>query len=189
MLYWSSKKSLRTVWLKMETRTEITHLPMELVTHISRFFSPQSRNKLKEVSKLWHAHSSLVYHFYVLGSPIPVQRFDDTNQITLKKQVTQEEIDQSIENIPENGFMVFPTYRDAYLYAHNRFTSWIRNPNFHNGIMGTGIDKKISFTSERPYYDHILHHPVIFEVSFDNGFPLSLIKHPLMLRVIPPKNN
>ncbi|KTD20938.1 Uncharacterised protein [Legionella lansingensis] len=158
-------------------------LANELIAHISTFFHPPwQRNKAKAVCRQWDEAIVPCYHFFILGGPISVQTAEAGagQERQWKQQFSEEDIKQSLAAVPNDGFMIFSKYRDAYLYAHNSFTRTMDNPNFNNGIHGTGCLKEVFFVKRTS--DKLLYHPVIFEVIFDNHKTLDLTWHDFTFR-------
>lgn len=87
-------------------------------------------------------------------------------------------IEESFAQIPKDGFMVFPRAEDAYLYARNAFHRPQDNPNYNNGVAGTGVVTQSFLVSRSSRYNSPLYHPVVFEVAFDNRNRIETPWHP-----------
>lgn len=154
-------------------------LPDEMIAHLGSFFLLRERVLARRVCKQWNACVPPVSHLYILGSPILVGSFEDDDpalqRITIDwKSISKENVDESFSAIPQNGFVIFPTYQDAHLYAH-RFYTKNEDPNFNAGVNGLGYCKNTFLTERRDRFTLDLYHPAIFEVAYkwDRAKPIT----------------
>ncbi len=152
-------------------------LPDEMVVYAGRFFSHGTRARARQVCKQWAECIPPVLHLYILGSPIFITEYDikkpDLADSLARISISNEIIQKSFADIPQNGFMIFPTFQAAHLYAHT-FYAGRPDPNFNEGIHGMGYRTQ-TFLGWR---SGKLYHPAIFEVAYSAKGGLNIEWHP-----------
>lgn len=147
--------------------------PAEVLDHLSSFFDTRAKVLAGAVCRHWRNSIPPVQRLFIIGSPVLVQTKEREWHTPLAT-----EIEQSFAKIPEDGFIVFPSAEDAYLYAHNAFHRPQDNPNYNDGIAGSGVVQQSFLVSRSNRYDSTLYHPVVFEVAFDNKKRIETQWHP-----------
>lgn len=147
-------------------------LPREMIHYISTFFKPADTIRARQVCHEWRDSIYPVHHLYVLSAPVLVQKTVDVDRVIWSSDYSESLITGAWDGIPQDGFMVFPTYQDAFIYAH-AFGRAGNDPNFNKGINGLRNGCKAQYLSDEtnaPTWSRrkFVYHPVIFEVAFDN---------------------
>ena len=152
-------------------------LPNEMVNYIGTLFGKRREDikagiNARMVCRQWYNNLPNILHLYILGSPVLVEKTNGSAGPQWE-DITAETVQDSFNRIPQDGFLVFSTYADAHLYAHN-FYGGREEPNFNNGIRG---NQKIgiSFLMNRGKF---LYHPVVFEVAYRCEKPMEILWHP-----------